>query len=723
MEPKHENEEPLRLRGGWKRVLPAALILLCSGALLWVKSDLLWQETEEGGVFCRGFLIVYSVLTAASVFLCFLEARLPLTARRAVGWALLLALPIGAFYGVDMMNGTRILTFPALRWLGNYLCCLLPFLLCYALTRSAFWAVLLGGGACLLFGAANYFVVQFRGQPILPWDISAALTAMEVAGGYKFALTRPMLLSLEGLLCAALACRRFGAVKGAELPRAHRIAEHAAAGVCAAALVVLLFPANILSHMQISVWAWNQKTSSEITGTLAGFVANVQFLLVEKPEDYSEERVAELQEKLNALPEPEPIGSPEKQPTIVVVMNESLTDLQAVGDVEFAPDNLPFIHSLQQSGQVLWGTAYSSVYGGNTCNSEYEFLTGNTTAFLPSGSKPYQQYVDHEQTALPSILADYGYERIAIHPGNRAAWQRNTAYPFLDFNEFISARTFDVKRELLHGLTSDASNYDQVIYEYEHRDRGKGLFLFNVTIQNHGGYEDEDVPVTVRIKKQTGEGVYEGEVIDPDGEGSAVTVRTEESEGDAQEVETAFPQAEQYLSLTRASDEAFEGLIDYFAAQEDPVVVLLFGDHWPNLEQGFLKKLLRADPNDLEFEDLMREYQVPFLIWANYPLEIPGDGRIDGVSLNYLSGLLLRAAGLEGTPYTRFLEDLRQTLPVITAVGVMDSEGNFYKNGEETPYDELLNEYAILQYNNAFGEDGKAESLFRRQGPAGENTE
>lgn len=139
MEQKHASDRPLRFRDGWKRILSAALLLLCLGALLWYKADLLWQETEQGRLFCGGFLAAYLLLTLLSVLLCFVTTSLPLLARRIIGWAMLLLLPVAVFYGVDLMNGTRILTFPVLRWLGNYLCCLLPFLLCYALTRSVLW--------------------------------------------------------------------------------------------------------------------------------------------------------------------------------------------------------------------------------------------------------------------------------------------------------------------------------------------------------------------------------------------------------------------------------------------------------------------------------------------------------------------------------------------------------------------------------------------------------
>ena len=71
--------------------------------------------------------------------------------------------------------------------------------------------------------------------------------------------------------------------------------------------------------------------------------------------------------------EPAPLGRPGGRPTIIAIMNESMTDLGSFGTLKFEPDNMPLIHGLQKSGTAIWGTAYSSVYGGNTCNSEYEF--------------------------------------------------------------------------------------------------------------------------------------------------------------------------------------------------------------------------------------------------------------------------------------------------------------------------------------------------------------
>ena len=660
----------------WNVLAAAGVLAFCGGFLL-LERLLGWEEEDTGSLpIAGGETLLFLGMGLAVAFLCLLEVRLPVEVRRGIGWAFVLLMPLATFLAVDVINSTNVFSFSTKKILANYICYLMVFALVYALTRRVWATAMAGGLIFLVFGIANYFVVQFRGQPILPWDIQSFGTAVTVAGGYQYVPTQQMALTALGYFGVLALCVKL-CPRGKEgASRRFRITERAVSLVVSGALFLMLFPMDILTDMGISVWAWNQKTSSELTGITAGFFANIQFVMVDKPEGYSASRVQNLGEELAQEEEPELLGRPEGLPTVIAIMNESFTDMQSVGDVEFTPDNLPFLHSLQESGEVIWGTAYSSVYGGNTCNSEYEFLTGNTTAFLPTGSKPYQQYVDSDQTALPSILKSYGYRCVAVHPGNRDAWSRDTAYPYLGFDEFIDVSAFDVDRTLTHRLTSDRSTYDQLIYEYENRQE-EPLFLFGVTIQNHGGYEDENFQTTVRVKEAAGE----------------------------------YPQTEQYLSLTKKSDQALEYLLDYFAQREDPVVVLFFGDHWPNLEEDFLTDLLGTDSGSLALEDMMREYQVPFVIWANYPLE---GQEIEAVSLNYLSGLLLRAAGLEGTDYTKFLEQLRQEVPVITAVGTMDKDGNLYAVGESTPYDSLLNDYAVLQYNNAFGGSGKVSSIFTR---------
>lgn len=652
-------------------ILAAGIVFLC------FVPNLVWESQPTGHlpVFGKNLALYLSVILLSTA-LCLVRIQIPRWVRKPLSWAVLLWLPIPAFYGLDWINGTWYDDFSFPCTVGNYLCCLLVLALFYAVFRRVWATALAGGGVLLLFGIANYFTVQFRGSPILPWDLQSMGTAAAVLGNYVLSVTPEMAVCLFAWLLLIVVTHRLFPVEQGESKRA-RLLERGASLLASVTLLFLLLPGNLLSNLDVTVWAWDQKTSMKMTGVTAGFVANLQFMLVEMPEGYSEESLEELKAEIDALPEQPALGRPGEAPTIIAVMNESLADLEksGQGSIVLEPDNLSYLHSLQESGQVIWGSAYSSVFGGNTCNSEYEFLTGNTTAFLPVGSKPFQQYVNRQQTSLVSVLQEQaGYHSIAIHPGRASAWNRDKAYPLFGFDRFISYDEFTVPQRLVHGMTEDASGYAQVIEEYENRGDDP-LFLFHVTIQNHGGYDDPDYPTTVRVAQAAGE----------------------------------FAEAEQYLSLVKQSDDALQDLIGYFEQQKEPVVILLFGDHWPSLDEAFFQRLLGSGEENRTLADTMRQHEVPFMIWANYPLEAQ---QIEKISLNYLSGLLLRSAGLQTSPYFSYLENLRETLPVITAVGMFDNKGTLYQNGEETPYDALLEKYGMLLYNQSFDTKGKQEELF-----------
>ena len=72
---------------------------------------------------------------------------------------------------------------------------------------------------------------------------------------------------------------------------------------------------------------------------------------------------------------------------------------------------------------------------------EFEALTGFSVEHLPAGSKPYQQHVTHDMFSA-AVSAGAGYDTLAVHGYYRKFWSRNTAYPYLGFNEFIAAEDF-----------------------------------------------------------------------------------------------------------------------------------------------------------------------------------------------------------------------------------------------------------------------------------------
>ena len=168
-------------------------------------------------------------------------------------------------------------------------------------------------------------------------------------------------------------------------------------------------------------------------------------------------------------------------------------------------------------------------------------------------------------------------------------------------------------------------------------------------------------------------------------------------------------QAEQYLSLVKKTDEAFQYLVEYFSEVEEPMIIVMFGDHQPAVTSRFYDSLFGKSSDELTAEELMKKYQTPFIIWANYDIE---ETTIDKMSANYLSAYVLKEAGLKMTPYQKFLMKLYEKLPVISAMGAYDVSGYYYESAKETPYNDMVQEYQILQYNNLIDTDHTVDSFF-----------
>lgn len=147
-------------------------------------------------------------------------------------------------------------------------------------------------------------------------------------------------------------------------------------------------------------------------------------------------------------------------------MNESFADLSVVGDFETNTQVTPFMDSLSEN--TLKGYALSSVYGAKTPNSEWEFETGNSMAFLPDGSVVYQQYINDDPTSIVSNLKNIGYTTVAMHPYYATGWSRNKIYPHLGYDETYFIDDFD-QTKILREYITDQELYDKIIDRYEKR--------------------------------------------------------------------------------------------------------------------------------------------------------------------------------------------------------------------------------------------------------------
>ena len=395
---------------------------------------------------------------------------------------------------------------------------------------------------------------------------------------------------------------------------------------------------------------------TKVNGMAVTFAMDLAYVKVDKPSGYRKNEVQELlktyDKKTDETADVEQKDS--DYPNIIVIMDEAFSDLRVLGDVPASEDYMPFVHQLQKGAEnTITGNLQVSVCGGNTANSEFEFLTGHTMAFLPVGSIPYQQYIKRETPSLASYLKELGYATYAQHPYYASGWDRETVYPYLGFDHLSFIGDYESPK-YIRKYVSDESSFSHIIDTCQKKEAGKPAFIFNVTMQNHGGYTDSYSNFTPDV--------------------SVIGI-----ENDA---------LNQYLSLMKQTDKELEKFISYFAKEEEKTVVIFFGDHQPN--DTIASPILAFNGKNskkLSEEEQTLRYQVPYVVWANFDIE---EGTNKDTSLNYLSADVLQWVGVPTNNYQNFLLGLQEKFPVISAVGNANRK------------DEELAVYQKLQYYQLF---------------------
>ena len=354
-------------------------------------------------------------------------------------------------------------------------------------------------------------------------------------------------------------------------------------------------------------------------------------------------------------------------------MNESFADLKIINDFNTSEDYMPYIRSLDKN--TIKGNVHVSIFGATTPNTEWEFLTANSMAFVPYRTVPYQQYITRKSYSLATLLKEHGYSTYAMHSYYPQGYNRNIVYPLIGFDKFLHMNNMK-NVQYIREYPDDKSTYDNIISIFENKKENEKIFNFTLTMQNHGSYTDENFTNTI---------------IAENGE---------------------YPKLNQYLSLIKESDNAFKYLLDYFKEYPEPVIILMFGDHQPYIEDEFYDKLLSSRFEDTESKEAKeRKYITPYIIWTNYDYDYKSYN-IPDISINYLSSLLLDVAEVDKSLYHEFLDNLREFVPVITGNGYTDVENNYYNFTDTTPFTNLIKQYNYLQYNNMFDKNNKLVELF-----------
>ena len=524
---------------------------------------------------------------------------------------------------------------------------------------------------CMIVGIANYYTMEFRDSPILPWDLLSVQTAMSVTSNYEFAVTWKEANTLLGFLLLLAAA-------GKSEARCGRVRVRAAA---AAACLISIFGVKTLMGMEtvtdrVLTFSnlFTQWATYRDNGFFISFMTNLKYMDIKEPEGYSAERADEIvragAQEYDAAHAKEEYAAEDEQPNIIVIMNESFSDLAVLHEFGVSEDYMPYLHSMMESDEALTGTLYVSVLGGNTANSEYEFLTGNSMAFLPSGSVAYQQYVNSRIPSMVWDLEEQGYQTFASHPYGASGWDRDEVYPWLGFAESFFRPDFRNPR-LIRKYVSDESQYQFLEEKMAEKSEDGPVFSFHVTMQNHGGYSRvyENFPIQVELTEI---------------EGHEAT--------------------ENYLTLIQESDRALQELISFYEETEEPTLIVFFGDHQPSdFVANCIQSLGGKETSGMTLEELQRRYQVPYLIWANFDL---GEDAHETLSVNYLGALTAEKAGIELSDHQKYLLNLQEKIPVITANVYMDRNGELHEIQDVREEDrELIAEYEIVCYRYLFDAD------------------
>ncbi|UKI36125.1 MAG: LTA synthase family protein [Clostridiales bacterium] len=426
------------------------------------------------------------------------------------------------------------------------------------------------------------------------------------------------------------------------------------------------FKYTILPKIDCKISGFDSANNYFSNGFILTFFPRIGELTVEKPEGYSKETLANLADTyavmdVNAAKDKTKVN-------VIAIQCESWWDPTKLENVTMSEDPMKNIRALGE--KYYFGDMVSPSFGCNTCIPEFEYLTFLSTNLLPEGGYPYSQYVRKPIYSLARIFKDNGYNALAIHTYDKNFYNRSKAYPLMGFDRLLGYT--DLENPVKKGTyISDMYLSEQIIEKYE-QSIDKPLFLYAVSMQNHGNY------LVPRY------GSYDVEV-------NSDALSAEDLSGLREAVQGIYD-----------IDKAFMHLVDYFKKQKEPVLIVMYGDHLPflGINSSTFKSLGFMKGDSTEQNPNM--YETPYIVWANF--DISQFDLKKRVGPQYLGVNTVKMANLKNVPWHfSFFDEFYTKHTVYQHTNVCD------ENGDYAPYESITDEeianYKILQYNCLFGKE------------------
>ena len=628
------------------RLIKAAILLICFGVLI----GMAWYYSEFSAKDCA-ILAGICVLTLAIYMI-------DMPVHPVIRILFALVIPLGCFYTFEtlthqmstMIELAKRLNIAFYYWL---------FLFVFFIAGRTSISMAICVSAIAIIGVGNYFVVMFRSNPIVPWDIYSFETAMSVADNYVFSVDWALAEHIAMFILMLIVGVRTNIRLNKKILR-----PILTVAMCIPAYFYIsyLWQDNLERNTGLNDTLFNAKYMHSKDGFFVSFILDIHFLQIEEPKNYSDEYALSL---LNEQ-EVEKVETPEELPDIIAIMDETFSDPAVLGEFETNKDYMPFVHSILRGevANTISGYTDVSVLGGNTANSEFEFLTGNSMAFFPNGSVPYLQYIRDGISTIVPQLEEYGYTTYGTHPYRAKGWNREFIYDLMgfDYRYFQGSFPFEDK---LRNYVSDEADFKSIL-EWRNNTEGP-FFMFNVTMQNHsnygGDFDNFDPQIVAKFKN-----TYSNKYLN------------------------------KYLSLMYETDQDVASLLSELSQSDRKTIVVFWGDHQPNdYVVRPIYKEYGLDFDNQTYEQQQQRQKTPFFIWANYDIQEQTNVEI---SLNYLNILLFETAGLQLDEYQTFRKNLWQgQIPMMNAVGYRNDDGDLVEY-DDAPEEiqNLLNEYQNIQY-------------------------
>ena len=321
----------------------------------------------------------------------------------------------------------------------------------------------------------------------------------------------------------------------------------------------------------------NIAQSYENYGFIYGFSSSVVDRGMSKPDDYTEEHVAEITDKVDSTKQ-ETTVTKDDAPNIICVLLESFCDPDEIKFLHYNDDPIPTFHKLEEN----YSTGYLTVpvVGAGTANSEFEVLTGMSIQYFGTGEYPYKTILkktDCESTAAD--LASIGYGTHAVHNNGGNFYSRVNAFSMMGFDTFTSKELMNIQTYTPNGSwATDDILVDETIKTLDSTPNQPD-FTYTITVGTHGDYPKEQV---IENPKYTANGAFDEETKN---------------------------QWTYYINQLNEVDTFMADLIDKVSKRDENTVIVFFGDHLPTMG---------LQDSDMRSGDI---YKTKYVTWNNMGLE------------------------------------------------------------------------------------------------------